>query len=144
MRLGELADARPPVLVSALYETEPVGCEPNAPRFYNAVLETGYEASADELLRELRRIEAALGRQAGHTRNTSRKLDLDLLYFGEALVSKTGLELPHPRAHERRFVLEPLNDIRPDLVLPLQSENVASLLRCLPETEPLVRVASRW
>jgi 2-amino-4-hydroxy-6-hydroxymethyldihydropteridine diphosphokinase len=69
---------------------------------------------------------------------------LDLLYFGNAQISDDRLQLPHPRMHERRFVLEPLRDIRPELVLPLQTETVAALLTHLPETPPLVRVASEW
>lgn len=133
-----------PLLASAIYETAPVDCEPDATPFFNAVIEIGYTGEALSLLRELRRIEAALGRPSTHARNTSRTLDLDLLYFGDLEVSKPELELPHPRMHDRRFVLEPLNDIRPDLVLPTQTKNVAALLRNLPTTEPLVRVASQW
>jgi len=153
-RLGQLQAARaqviglpgfqPPLLASAVYETEPVDCEPNAPRFLNAVLEIEYVPDARNLLQELGLIEAALGRPPSHARNVSRTLDLDLLYCGDAQFSEPELQLPHPRMRDRRFVLEPLSDIRPDLVLPSQSESVAALLRRLSPTPALVRVASEW
>ncbi len=133
-----------PSLSSAVYETEPVDCEPGAERFLNAVVEIGYSGESDHLLGELRRIEHELGRPGNHARNAPRTLDLDLLYFGGAIVSRPDLELPHPRMQERRFVLEPLAEIRPALILPKQAETVAALLQRLPETRPLRRVASEW
>ena len=133
-----------PMRASSIYETEPVDCEPGAPTFLNAVIEIGYTGAPEELLQELRGIEAALGRPAAHARNTSRTVDLDLLYFGEKTIARLDLVLPHPRMHERRFVLEPLCEIRPDLVLPQQTESVAELLQKLPATPPLVRMASGW
>ena len=142
--ITELADADQPMLASAAYETEPVGCEPDAPRFLNAVMEIGYAGNAPELLRELRRIEAELGRPPLHAKNRSRTLDLDLLYFGAIEINAAELQLPHPRMRERRFVLEPLREIRPDLVLPSQPADVATLLRQLPDTQPLLRFASEW
>ena len=143
-QISALAPVQPPILASATYETEPVACEPGAPKFLNAVMEIGYAGEPEELLRELRAIESSLGRLAAHARNVSRTVDLDLLYFGEVQVNGAELELPHPRVHERRFVLEPLAEIRPDLILPAQAAPVAELLRQLPETVPLVRFASEW
>ena len=153
-RLGHLKAARqqitilhsfqPPLLASSAYETEPVNCEPNAPMFLNAVMEIGYTGAAIDLLCELRRIEGSRGRPSFHASNFSRTLDLDLLYFGDEMISGPDLELPHPRLRERRFVLEPLAEIRADLVLPSATENVAALLRRLPESSPLLRVASEW
>ena len=107
-------------------------------------MEVGYTGEPEELLVQLRKIEAATGRPAAHEKNTSRTLDLDLLYFGDVTMMRPDLELPHPRMHERRFVLEPLCEIRPELVLPHQRASVADLLRRLPATPPLVRVASEW
>ena len=142
--IAHLRAIEQPVLASAVYETEPVGCEPGAPPFLNAVIEIGYAGDAHELLRELRRIEATLGRPAAHARNTSRTVDLDLLYFGDMTLADNELQLPHPRMHTRRFVLEPLSDISSELILPLHSKTVAELLADLPATPPLVRVASEW
>ena len=133
-----------PLLASAIYETEPVDCAADAGRFLNAVLEIGYDGEALELLRQLRAIEAELGRPSRHARNASRTLDLDLLYFGEHALATAELELPHPRMQGRRFVLEPLAEIRPDLILPGSAESIATLLVALPEGSPLVRMASEW
>ncbi|HWH06741.1 MAG TPA: 2-amino-4-hydroxy-6-hydroxymethyldihydropteridine diphosphokinase [Gaiellaceae bacterium] len=104
------------VEVSALRETEPVG-PVEQPRFLNcvAVLET--ELSPRELLDELLAIELSLGRVRGE-RWGPRTLDLDLLLHGDAVLDEPGLTLPHPRLHERRFVLEPLAELAPDLVVP--------------------------
>jgi 2-amino-4-hydroxy-6-hydroxymethyldihydropteridine diphosphokinase len=143
-QISALPQVQPPVLASAAYETEPVACEPGAPKFLNAVMEIEYAGEPEELLRELRGIESALGRTAAAARNVSRTADLDLLYFGDVQVSGAELELPHPRMHGRRFVLEPLAEIRPELILPAQSVTVAELLHQIPDTEPLVRFASEW
>lgn len=139
-----LPQLEPPVLTSGAYETEPVNCGPGAPKFINAVLEVGYEGSALELLRALRTIERALGRPADHPRNASRTLDLDLLYFGDMVTANDELELPHPRMHERPFVLAPLSDIRPALILPNQTRTIASLLADLADSQPLVRITVKW
>ncbi|CAN5161586.1 2-amino-4-hydroxy-6-hydroxymethyldihydropteridinediphosphokinase [soil metagenome] len=143
-QLRLLSRAESPVLASAVYETEPVGCEPGAGAFLNAVVEIGVGGEPQELLRQLRRIEQELGRPPEHAKNTSRTLDLDLLYFGAEQISTGVLQLPHPRLHERRFVLQPLADIRADLVLPGQMESVGELLARLGPTPPLVRSATEW
>ena len=135
---------RQTLLASAVYETEPVGCEPGAPGFLNAVIEFDFEGEPAELLEKLREIERRLGRARNHLRNTSRTIDLDLLYFDDLHIATPELELPHRRLHERRFVLEPLADIRPDLLLPTQSESVAALLRRLPPSPAVVRSAAQW
>ncbi len=108
------------------------------------MIEIGYAGEAMELLQHLRQIEASLGRPSRHERNASRTLDLDLLYFGDAVLSTPELELPHPRMTTRRFVLEPLAEIRPELVLPAQNKTVAELLAALPHGSPLVRTSLQW
>jgi 2-amino-4-hydroxy-6-hydroxymethyldihydropteridine diphosphokinase len=143
-QIAELPDAESPMLASAAYETEPVNCEPGAPTFLNAVIEIGYRGAPAELLAQLRGIETKLGRPAAHRRNVSRLVDLDLLYFGDLQSSSPDLQVPHPRIAARRFVLEPLAEIRPDLVLVGQTRTVAELLDSLPDREPLVRSASEW
>jgi 2-amino-4-hydroxy-6-hydroxymethyldihydropteridine diphosphokinase len=129
---------------SAIYETEPIGCERGAAKFLNAAIEFGYTGEAGDLLCALAAIERMLGRSASHARNVSRTLDLDLLYFGELEVETAELQLPHPRLTEREFVLRPLADIRPDLVLPKQTESVAALLLQLSDAGTVVRVALEW
>lgn len=133
-----------PVLASSIYETEPVACAADAEMFLNAVMEIGYAGEAIGLLQSLRDIEAGLGRPARHERNASRTLDLDLLYFGDLVLATPALELPHPRLRARRFVLEPLAEIRPDLILPSERECVGDLLGKLPDGSPLVRMTGEW
>ena len=133
----------PPLRRSAIYETEPVDCEKGAAKFFNAAIEFGYSGSPEGLRRELAAIERTLGRPATHERNVSRPIDLDLLYFGELVVDTEELRLPHPRIVDREFVLRPLADIRPDLILPKQVEAVSVLLLRLPATG-VVRLDLEW
>ncbi len=133
-----------PFLFSSIYETEPVGCEAGAGAFLNAVMEIGCNMNPENLLRELSSIESSLGRQRSEERNRSRTIDLDLLYLGEIEMVKPEIELPHPRATARRFVLQPLVEIRPDLKLPGEKENVKILLARLPTSERVVRRAAEW
>jgi len=119
-----------PVLRSSLYETDPMDCPPGSPKFVNAV--AGLVPRADEtpesLLKKLHGLEREFGRQPKRVHNEARPLDLDLIAFGEEVRNTPDLLLPHPRAHMRRFVLEPLAEIAPDLILPGQTQNVRELL----------------
>ena len=129
---------------SHIYETEPVGCEPGASGFLNAVVEFSYEDEPAELFNRLREIEAALGRPAEHARNVSRPIDLDLLYFGDTVLNTKHLQLPHPRIAERRFVLQPLADVAPDRVLPGHTKTVRELLASAPQTGKVLRSNVQW
>ena len=138
-----MKSALPPLRCSAIYETEPIDCEPGAAKFFNAVIEFGYSGHPIELRRELAAIERVLGRPVAHERNVSRSIDLDLLYFDNLVMETAELRLPHPRIVNREFVLRPLADIRPDLVLPKQTESVAALLLRLPMSG-VVRLDLEW
>ena len=142
--IERIAGAAAPQLVSKIYETEPVDCEPGARSFLNAVIEIAFDAGPSQLHSRLREIERQLGRPAVHARNVSRIIDLDLLYFGDHVIDTAELRLPHPRMHERAFVLRPLADIRPELVLPKQGRSVRELLAALGDTSQLVRAAAQW
>src|SRR5882672_8755802 len=126
--IAALSGVLPPMRSSAIYETEPIGCEKGAGKFLNAAIEFGFAGEAHELLHKLAAIENRLGRPATRARNVSRTIDLDLLYFGDLAIATAELQLPHPRMAEREFVLRPLADITPDLVLPKQAEPVGVLL----------------
>jgi 2-amino-4-hydroxy-6-hydroxymethyldihydropteridine diphosphokinase len=128
-RLQEFSDQ--PILRSSLYETEPVDCPPGSPNFVNAVvgLVPRPDETPDTLLAKLQALEREFGRQPKRVHNEARPLDLDLLAFDNAVRNFPELTLPHPRAHTRRFVLEPLAEIAPGLVLPGQTQNVMQLLR---------------
>jgi 2-amino-4-hydroxy-6-hydroxymethyldihydropteridine diphosphokinase len=119
-RLGTLA------AVSSVYETEPVGYT-DQPPFLNMVvaLETGLEPL--NLMQSLLDIEQELGRVRSFL-NAPRTLDLDLLLYGDRVIADPGLTVPHPRMHERAFVLVPLAEVSPRLVLPTTSKTVKELL----------------
>ncbi|MDB6005495.1 MAG: 7 8-dihydro-6-hydroxymethylpterin-pyrophosphokinae hppk [Prosthecobacter sp.] len=115
-----------------IYETAPVDCAPGTQSFLNTVIEVSADCQPHELHTHLKAIEQTLGRPEQHARNSPRTLDLDLLYADDVISDDPNLILPHPRMHLRRFVLQPLADIHPDLVLPKQHHTVAHLLACLP------------
>ena len=139
-----LANVKAPILSSAVYETEPVGCEPEAGKFLNAVVEFEYSDDPAHLLEQVIQIEEALGRRRHHPQNISRTIDIDLLYCGERRINDERLQLPHPRLHLRQFVLRPLADIRPDLVLSGQTNTVSELLADFNDSGAVVRFAKSW
>src|SRR5262249_53236237 len=106
------------VAVSTLRETDPVGYE-DQPRFLNGAAELRTTLTAHELLERLLAVERALGRVRGDgPRFGPRAIDLDLLLYGDEIVDEPGLQIPHPRLHERRFALEPLAELDPALEIP--------------------------
>lgn len=134
--LREIAAPGEPVLAAPVYQTAPRFCPDGSPDFLNTVVEISTDAGPLELLEQTRAIEDRLGRSRGHDRNAPRTIDIDLLYHGETVHHDARLTLPHPRIAERRFVLQPLSDIRPGLILPGRAETVAELLATLESDEP--------
>ncbi len=115
--------------VSEIRETAPVGPICNQPAYLNAAVELETVMQPHDLLVALLDIERAHGRNRDdETRWGPRTLDLDLLLYGDLVLDEPGLQIPHPRLAERRFVLEPLSDLAPDLVVPGTDESVAVLL----------------
>jgi 2-amino-4-hydroxy-6-hydroxymethyldihydropteridine diphosphokinase len=139
-----LASVKGPVLSSAIYETEPVDCEPGAAKFLNAAVEFEYAGDPAHLLEQLIQIEEILGRKRNHPHNVSRTIDIDLLYCGDRRINNERLQLPHPRLHLREFVLRPLADIRPELVLSGEEKTVSDLLAEFEQSGDLVRFADNW
>jgi 2-amino-4-hydroxy-6-hydroxymethyldihydropteridine diphosphokinase len=131
-----------PLLKSSLWQATPVNCPPNSPLFVNAA--AGFTPQKNEtpesLLQKLRALEKEFGRLPKKVLNEPRSLDLDLIAFGTETRNSPGLILPHPRAHLRRFVLQPLSEIAPDLILPGQSKTVSQLLDELPDGEIVTRL----
>ena len=113
--------------VSALFETAPVGPPPQGP-YLNAAVRLATRLDPQALLARLHEIELAAGRVRGE-RNAARSLDLDLLLHGDAKLDGQGLSVPHPRLHQRAFVLEPLCSIAADVVHPVLGERVDTLAR---------------
>ena len=144
--LLEIATPGEPFLQASIYQTEPLLCPPGSPLFYNSAVEISFGGDPFELLEITQAIERKLGRTGTPLRNGPRVIDVDLLYFGDAEIDTEALVLPHPRIGERRFVLQPLAEIRPDLVLSGQTASIAELLVRLQSTEPplvLVKLAIR-
>ncbi len=131
-----------PILKSSLWQTSPVNCPPDSPRFVNAVvsLVPQKNETPESLLEKLRILEKEFGHRPRKIPNEPRPLDLDLIAFGTETRDTPELVLPHPRAHLRRFVLQPLSEIAPDLILPGQSRTVAQLLAELSFDEVLKQI----
>jgi 2-amino-4-hydroxy-6-hydroxymethyldihydropteridine diphosphokinase len=124
--VGELASLGDVVAVSPIYETEPVGFR-DQPDFLNAAVELETDLEPGDLLEGLLSIERALGRKRTFP-NAPRTIDLDLLLYGDQVISTPELTLPHPRLHERAFVLVPLAKLVPDLILPVLGKTVSDAL----------------
>jgi 2-amino-4-hydroxy-6-hydroxymethyldihydropteridine diphosphokinase len=105
------------VAVSALHETDPVGYL-DQPRFLNGAAALRTELAPRALLERLHEVERELGRDRSGPRFGPRTIDLDLLLYGDEQIQENGLEIPHPRLAERRFVLEPLAELDSDLEVP--------------------------
>jgi 2-amino-4-hydroxy-6-hydroxymethyldihydropteridine diphosphokinase len=106
------------IAVSSFRDTAPVGYV-DQPRFLNAAVEVETQLAPDDLLHELLRIERDLGRdRAQAPPQGPRTADLDLLLYADKRIDEPGLEVPHPRLHERRFVLEPLAELDPGVLVP--------------------------
>ena len=131
-----------PLLRSSLWRSTPVDCPPGSPDFINAVVALNPlpRFTPESLLAELQALERTLGRQPKKVLNEARPLDLDLIAWGGEVRDTPALALPHPRAHLRRFVLLPLSEIAPDLLLPGQTRTVVELLSGLRTDEVLERV----
>jgi 2-amino-4-hydroxy-6-hydroxymethyldihydropteridine diphosphokinase len=139
-RLSELSAK--PLVRSSLWQTTPVDCPPGSPPFVNAVVSiTPAEGETPEsLLAKLLALEKEFGRRPKQVLNEPRRLDLDLIAFGNESRSTPSLTLPHPRAVERRFVLQPLSEFAPDMILPKQNHTVVQLLAKLASSEMLVKL----
>jgi 2-amino-4-hydroxy-6-hydroxymethyldihydropteridine diphosphokinase len=128
LAIAMLREATEVLAVSSIYETAPVG-GPDQPNYLNAICIAESDLPASDLLSVLHGIEKTLGRERLE-RWGPRTLDLDLIQYGSILSSAQELELPHPRAHERKFVLEPWLEIEPDAIL-LTHGKVSELLEQL-------------
>lgn len=112
--------------LATIIETEPVGGPPQPP-FLNTVVEAETARAPQELLAILKDIERRLGRTPSPVRWAARPIDLDLLLYDERVITEPGLTVPHPRLHERGFVLEPLAQLSPELIHPVLKEPIAAL-----------------
>lgn len=128
---------------SALYRTSPVGGPPDQPDYLNAVVELLLGLSPLELFDICLDLEQRAGRKRTEHWG-ARTLDIDLLFVGDQLSSTPRLMLPHPRLHQRHFVLQPLHDLAPDLIHPQLDLSIAELLLALPLTAGVTRIQDVW
>ena len=113
---------------SGIYETEPWGFE-SGNNFLNMVAQVHTDLNPVYLLKKLAQIENQLGRKRGSRKYVSRTIDIDILLYGDRVIDRSDLKIPHPLIHERRFVLVPLCDLAPELVHPVLNKTFAVLLK---------------
>ncbi len=130
---------------SHLYETEPVDVKAiyREMAYLNAVLVIEWRGDLAALSRAVHGVEAVMGRVRGVDRNAPRPIDIDILYADDVMIDDDDLTLPHPRWSERRFVVQPLADVRPALCIPGQNRTVAEILAGMPAT-PTVHRFQDW
>jgi 2-amino-4-hydroxy-6-hydroxymethyldihydropteridine diphosphokinase len=128
------------VRASSVYETEPWGFK-SMDHFLNMVVEIATELSPTGLLGRLLMIESLMGRLRENTKYTSRVIDIDILLYGNQVINKGDLIIPHPRMHERKFVLFPLSEIAPGFVHPVLKKSISRLIPDCTDNGEVVRVA---
>ena len=124
--------AEGPLAASSLWESEPVAMNDDSGVFVNAVVVFQTSLPATSLLKQLQQIEIEMGRPKDHGKNVARRIDLDILTYGSEQIHVQGLEIPHPRIEERLFVLLPLQELRPDFVLPGSALSLPALIDAAP------------
>jgi len=115
----------PVLLRSAVYQTQSWG-KADAPDYLNQVISLQTDLPAQTILKKILAIELQLGRLR-EEKWGSRTIDIDILFYGDAIINETGLHIPHPELHNRRFTLEPLAEIAPDLIHPVLKNNILKL-----------------
>jgi len=138
--IAQLAGLGKAVAVSSFYETEPIELTAQ-PWFLNCALKLDTEKMPRQLIAGILALEQAMGRQRKQ-KNGPRIIDIDILLFGSSIIEIPSLTVPHPRMHERRFVLEPLAEIAPDARHPVFRRTVRELRDALPPGQTVRRVVT--
>lgn len=127
------------IRAACIYETLPVDCAPGTQAFLNTAIELEADIQPHDLHAKLKSIESQLGRPTLHERNSPRTIDLDILHAGPLTIEDETLTVPHPRLHQRRFVLQPMADLNSSLQLPNQAKTIAELLAALEDDPNTVK-----
>ena len=125
--------------VSSIYESEPWGMS-DVPNFLNQVVLIQCELSNDQLLSEIVELEEFFGRERSSEGYVSREMDIDVLFIDDEIVETESFKVPHPRMAERRFVLEPLAEIAPDLMHPQLKQSVSEILKACADKGKVTRL----
>ena len=142
-RIRSLHTGSKPPLVSSIFETSPIDCAPGTKRYLNAAVEIQFGRHPIVLLDALLGIEREMGRPSKRPRNAPRTIDLDVLYVGNLILNNPEIIIPHPLLPQRRFVLDPLSQIAPELILPGQTMTIRALLENLTDNERVVRTEAQ-
>jgi len=131
---------------SPIYETTPVDVKPEYQNmaYLNSVVIVDSDLPLESWLSYIGKIEKNLGRERTEDRNAPRPIDIDIIYAGDQIIDSGGLEVPHPRWAERRFVVQPLNDLRPNMILPEMKKPVSVILNSLTQDKGLSIYDERW
>ncbi|PID92416.1 MAG: 2-amino-4-hydroxy-6-hydroxymethyldihydropteridine diphosphokinase [Bacteroidetes bacterium] len=124
----------PIVLASPVFQSPPWGYK-SSNAYYNACIEVDSAMEPQALMRSLLAIERELGRKRSGAGYSDRNIDIDLLFYGTEVISEPGLQVPHPRILSRRFVLQPLAEIAPGFVHPVEGKTIVELLRSCPDQQ---------
>lgn len=137
-KLEEIGD---PVAVSSIYETEPVEVATTQPWFLNCAVKLDTEKMPRQLISAILAVEQEMGRQRKQQKGP-RTIDIDILLFGSSVIEIPSLTIPHPKLHQRRFVLEPLVEIAPDVRHPVLKRTIRELRDALPAGQTVRKVAA--
>ena len=119
------------IKISSFIRTAPVDCAPGTPDFLNAAMTGEWPETPEALLEVCKKIEIESGRAAVHGFNTPRTLDVDIILFGSLMFASDNLQIPHPRAADRLFVIAPLAEIAPEMIFPDTGKKVSDILKSL-------------
>lgn len=137
-KLSEIGDV---MAVSSFYETEPVEAAPQ-PWFLNCAVRLNTEKMPRQLIAAILSLEQSMGRHRRGQEKAPRTIDIDILLFGSSVIELPKLTVPHPRLHERRFVLEPLTEIAPDVRHPVLKRTMRELRDALPQGQQVKKITN--
>jgi len=126
--------------ISSLYETEPIG-NSNQPRFINLAVSINTRLPSPLLLEMIKKIETNIGRFKNEKWGP-RIIDIDIIFYNNICINQSSLVIPHPSAHSRRFVMEPINEIAPNLIHPVLKRDITTLLKGVKQKQFIRKVGS--